>query len=126
VTTMVCFVAAGAAYCLPVEATRAVRPARGMITLPAGRPDVTGIIPGDPPLSVISVLGAGGRQILVVEAAGKRFGLLVDAVSGLRRVDEADIRPAPDGQDRRLVSGTIDAGDELLLVADPAAMADRL
>lgn len=123
---MVCFVAAGAAYCLPVEAARAVRPVRGMIALPAGRPDVTGMLPGDPPLSVISVLGPGGRQVLVVEADGKRFGLLVDAVSGLRRVDEADIRPAPDGQERRLVSGTIDTGDELLFVADPAALAGRL
>ena len=125
-TTMVCFVAAGAAYCLPVEATRAVRPARGMITLPAGRPAVTGIVPGDPPLSVISVLGAGGRQIIVVEADGKKFGLLVDAVSGLRRVDETDIRPAPDGQDRPLVAGTIDPGDGLVFVADPVAMAARL
>lgn len=125
-TTMVCFASAGADYCLPVEAARAVRPARGMITLPAGRPDVTGIIPGDPPLTVISVLGPGGNQILVVEADGKRFGLLVDAVSGLRRVEEADIRPAPDGQARPLVSGTIDVGDRLVLVADPVALAERL
>ena len=123
---MVCFAAADAAYCLPVATARAVRSARGLITLPAGRPDVTGMLPGDPPLSVISVLGPGGRQVLVVEAAGKRFGLLVDAVSGLRRVEEADIRPAPDGQERRLVCGTIAAGDELLFVADPAAMAERL
>ena len=125
-TTMVCFVSAGTDYCLPVEAARAVRPARGMIALPAGRPDVTGIVPGDPPLSVISVLGSGGRHILVIETAGKRFGLLVDAVSGLRRIDEADIRPAPDGQSRPLVAGTIDAGDGLILVADPVALADRL
>ncbi|HST64191.1 MAG TPA: chemotaxis protein CheW [Mycobacteriales bacterium] len=123
---MVHFVVAGTAYCLPVDAARAVRTAAGMVTLPAGRPDVTGIIPGDPPLSVLSVLGPGGRQILVVETGGKRFGLLVDAVSGLRRVAEADIRPAPEGQDRRLVAGTIEAGDELVLVADPVAMAARL
>jgi chemotaxis signal transduction protein len=125
-TTMVCFVSAGAAYCLPVEDARAVRPAEGMITLPAGRPDVTGIVPGNPPLSVLSVLGPGGRHILVLETGGKRFGLLVDRVSGLRRVEEADVRPAPDGQERKLVSGTIDAGDGLILVADPAAMAERL
>jgi chemotaxis signal transduction protein len=123
---MVCFVSAGAAYCLPVEAARAVLPARGVITLPAGRPDVTGILPGNPPLSVLSVLGSGGRHILVIEADGKRFGLLVDAVSGLRRIDETDIRPAPDGQQRRLVSGTVDAGDGLILVADPAVLAERL
>jgi chemotaxis signal transduction protein len=125
-TTMVCFVSAGAAYCLPVEDVRAVRPAEGMITLPAGRPDVAGIVPGDPPLSVLSVLGPGGHHILVLETDGKRFGLLVDVVSGLRRVGEADVRPAPDGQQRRLVSGTIDAEDGLILVADPVAMAERL
>ena len=125
-TTMVCFSAAGAAYCLPVGAARAVRPADGVVALPAARPDVTGIVPGDPPLTVISPLGAGGRQILVVEAGEKRFGLLVDAVSGLRRVDDADIRHTPGGQDRMLVSGTIDAGDGLILVADPVALAERL
>ena len=125
-TTVVCFSSAGATYCLPVEAARAVRPADGVVPLPAARPDVTGIIPGDPPLTVLAPLGAGGRHILVVEAAGRRFGLLVDAVSGLRRIEEADIRHAPEGQDRTLVSGTIDAGDGLMLVADPAALAERL
>lgn len=123
---MVCFVSAGATYCLPVDAARAVLPARGVITLPSGRPDVTGILPGDPPLSVLSVLGSGGRQILVVEVDGKRFGLLVESVTGLRRVEEAQIRPAPDGQQRRLVSGTVDAADGMVLVADPAALAERL
>jgi chemotaxis signal transduction protein len=125
-TTMVCFRSAGVAYCLPVAAARAVRPALGMVSLPAGRPDVTGLMPGDPPLSVISVLGPGGRQVLVIEAGGKKFGLLVDMVSGLRRIEEADIRPAPDGQARPLVSGTVDAGDGLILVTDPVALAERL
>jgi chemotaxis signal transduction protein len=123
---MVCFRSAGVAYCLPVTAARAVRPALGMVSLPAGRPDVTGLMPGDPPLSVISVLGPGGRQVLVIEAGGKKFGLLVDMVSGLRRIEEADIRPAPDGQARPLVSGTVDAGDGLILVTDPVALAERL
>jgi chemotaxis signal transduction protein len=125
-TTMVCFVSAGVSYCLPVAAARAVRPARGMVSLPAGRPDVTGLMPGDPPLSVISVLGPGGRHVLVIEADGKKFGLLVDVVSGLRRVEEADIRPAPDGQARPLVAGTVDAEDGLILVTDPVALAERL
>lgn len=125
-TIMVCFAAAGSAYCLPVDAVRAVRPADGMVSLPAGRPDVSGLVPGDPPLSVSSVLGRGGGHILVIETAGKRFGLLVDAVSGLRRVDDADIRPAPEGQERELVAGTFDAEDGLVLVADPEALAERL
>ena len=123
---MVCFSSAGTVYCLPVEAARAVRRADGMVPLPAARPDVTGIIPGDPPLTVLSPLGPGGRHILVLETDGKRFGLLVDAVSGLRRIDEADIRPDPEGQDRTLVSGTIDTGDGLILLTDPAALVERL
>jgi chemotaxis signal transduction protein len=125
---MVCFRAAGTDYCLPVEATRAVRPVLGMVVLPAVRADVVGLLPGSPPLTVVSPLGAGGGggQILVVEAGGSTFGLLVDAVSGLRRVDDADARVAPRGQDRGLVSGTVEADGCLLLVADAAALAERL
>ena len=125
-TTMVCFTAAGAAYCIPVEATRAVRRTTGMITLPAARPDVAGLIPGDPPLTVLAPLGAGGSHILVVEIAARSFGLQVDTVTGLRRVDEADIRPAPQGQDRTLISGMIDTGGDLVMITDPSALAERL
>lgn len=125
-----CFQAAGTGYCLPVEATRAVRPARGMVVLPAARADVVGLIPGDPPLTVVSSLGgggdAGGGQILVVQTGGRTFGLLVDTVSGLRRVDDADIRVAPQGQDRGLICGTVEAGGRMILVADAAALAERL
>ena len=123
---MVCFRSAGVTYCLPVAAARAVRPALGMVSLPAGRPDVTGLMPGDPPLSVLSVLGPGSGHVLVVEAGGKTFGLLVDEVSGLRRIEEADIGPAPDGQARPLVSGTVEAEGGLILVTDPVALAARL
>jgi len=125
-TTMVCFEAAGAAYCLPVQATRAVRTADGMIALPEPAPDVTGIIPGDPPLTVISPLQAKGMHILVIEAGEKTFGLLVDAVTGLQRIDDADIQPAPQGQDRPLISGTLDTDGHLVLVADPTALAGQL
>jgi chemotaxis signal transduction protein len=125
-TTMVCFESDGVAYCVPVEATRAVRSATGIVALPAPRPDVAGMIPGPPPLTVISVLGASGSQILVMETRGATFGLLVDSVSGLRRIADADIHPAPDGQDRALVSGTIDSNGDLVFVTDPDAFAARL
>ena len=125
-TTMVCFNAAGAAYCMPVDATRAVRRTTGMITLPAARPDVAGLIPGDPPLTVISPLGTGGTHILIVETGEHTFGLQVDAVTGLRRIDDADIGPAPKGQDRTLISGTIGTGGDLVMVTDPSALAARL
>lgn len=122
-TTMVCFKSAGAAYCLPVEAARAVRTSSGILALPGARPDIVGIVPGQPPLTVISVLGNGGKHILVVETGDTTFGLLVDAVIGLRRIDAADIRPAPTGQERAFISGTIDTDGEMVLVADPVALA---
>ena len=124
--TLVCFHAAGTAYCLPVEATRSVRLSLGMVELVGARTDVAGVIAGDPPLTVIAPLGSGGAQILVVETAGKSFGLLVDAVTGLVRVDLADIGSPPDGQHRDLISGTICTDGHLVLVADPVAMAGRL
>ncbi|WP_427132083.1 chemotaxis protein CheW [Pseudarthrobacter sp. S9] len=124
--TMVCFQSAGAAYWLPVEATRAVRTSSGIRSLPGTGPDIVGILPGQPPLTVISVLGGGGTHVLVVEAGGAAFGLLVDAVTGLRRIAVADIRPAPTGRGRSFISGTIDSDGELMLVADPDALAARL
>jgi chemotaxis signal transduction protein len=125
-TTMVCFESGGVAYCVPVEATRAVRPAVGIVALPAPRPDIAGMIPGQPAMTVISVLGASGGQILVMETSGAKFGLLVDSVTGLRRIADADIHLAPDGQDRALVSGTIDSNGVLVFVTDPDAFAARL
>jgi chemotaxis signal transduction protein len=126
-TTMVCFTAAGNAYCLPVGAVRSVGTTHGMVQLPDPADDVTGILPGDPSLTVISPLGAGGSQLLVIETADTSFGLLVDEVTGLKKVQEADIRSAPRGQDRSLVSGTLDSDDgPLLLVVDPVALAGRL
>jgi chemotaxis signal transduction protein len=97
-----------------------------MVALPAALPDVAGIVPGDPPLTVISPLGGGGGQILVIDDGNKSFGLLVDTVTGLRRIDEADIRLAPHGQQRPLVSGTVETDGQLILVTDCAALAGRL
>jgi chemotaxis signal transduction protein len=97
-----------------------------MIVLPAARPDVAGLMPGNPPLTVISPLGAAGGHILVVESGDTTFGLLVDEVSGLRRIEDAEVRFALRGQDRGLVSGTFAVGDDLILVADVDALAERL
>ena len=125
-TTMVCFTAANADYCVPVQAARSVRRVAGMIPLPDPNPDVAGMIPGDPPLTVISPLHGDRGHILIIQAGQKTFGLLVDLVTGLQRVDEADIGPAPEGQNSPLISGTLHDGDRLILVADPLAMAGQL
>jgi chemotaxis signal transduction protein len=98
-----------------------------MVDLPDPVDDVTGLLPGDPTLTVISPLGAGGSRMLVVETGEATFGLLVDEVTGLRKIQEAEIRSAPRGQDGSLVSGTLDPDDgPLLLVIDPVALAARL
>jgi chemotaxis signal transduction protein len=125
-TTMVCFEAAGEDYCLPVQVTRAVRTAETVIALPDPVPDVVGVIAGDPPLTVISALQSKGTQILVVDTGDKTFGLLVDKVTGLLRVDDDLIRPAPSGQQSPLISGILDADGHPVLVADPIALAGRL
>ena len=126
-TTMVCFTAAGNAYCLPVGAVRSVGTTQGMVQLPDAGDDVTGIMRGDPTLTVISPLGAKGSRMLVIESGTANFGLLVDEVTGLRKIEDADIRHAPRGQERSLVCGTFDCEEgPLLLVVDPIALAGRL
>ena len=125
-TTMVCFAAAGAEYCLPVQVARSVRTADEMISLPDPNPDVAGMLPGDPPLTVISPLHSERGHILVIETGDRTFGLLVDAVTGLRRIDDADLGPAPEGQSRPLISGTLHYGGRMILVADPSALAGHL
>lgn len=125
-TAMVFFTSAGAAYCTPVESTRGVRRSIGMVALPAPRIDIAGIIPGDPPMTVMSSLGTGGDHILILEAVETIFGLLVDTVTGLLRIAASDIGPPPEGQALPLISGTLHTGSHLVLVADPDALARQL
>lgn len=124
--TVIEFRAHGDAYCLPVEAARAVRSAVGMIALPAPGHNVAGLLPGDPPLTVLSPFGSEGDHVIVVQVEGHEYGLLVDSVTGLRRVDEDDIRAAPRGQARALVSGSVSIDGELVLLTDPTAVAAGL
>ncbi len=124
--TMVCFRTSGTAYCLPVEEIRAVRETSGMVMLPDPQRDVAGLLPGHPPLTVLSTLGAQGSHVLVLDVAGKSFGLLVDEVTGLQRVDDDDIRHTPDGQAHALVSGTVQTADRLMLIVDTGTLAARL
>lgn len=124
--TLVNFRTSAGSYCVPVDATLAVRRADGLIPLPAPRPGVVGILPGDEPITVLSVLGDGPDEVLVLVGNGHTFGLLVEAVTGLSRVQEADIHVAPSGQDQALVCGVINGDDGMVLMADTAAMAARL
>lgn len=124
--TMVCFRTAQGQFALPVESTLSVRNMDGLVDLPAPRDDVVGVLPGDPPLSVLSSLGAGGDHVLVVVDDEVRYGLHVLEVLGVRRFDDDQIGPPPHGQRGGLISGTVSDDDELVLVADAHALAARL
>ena len=127
-TKMVCFSAGGVSYAIPVDATLAVRTVEGMVTMPEPRPDVIGILPGDPPLSVIAPLGthADANHILVVTTPEQDYGLLVDAVTDISAFDDHAIRPAPAGQDVGLIAGVAERDGTIVLIADPEALAARL
>ena len=127
-TTMVCFHAGGVSYAIPVVATLAVRTVQGMVTMPEQRPDVLGVLPGDPPLSVIAPLGtdADANHILVVTTPGLDYGLLVDAVTDICAFDDRSIQAAPAGQGAGLIAGVAERAGAIVLIADPEAMAARL
>ena len=97
-----------------------------MVDLPIARADVVGILPGDPPLSVLSSLGAGGDHVLVVVSDDVRYGLHVLEVLGVVAFD--DDRSARRRRDKQggLIAGTVYGADELVLVADAQALAARL
>jgi chemotaxis signal transduction protein len=118
---MVRFRAGGCTYAVPVSDVRQVRTGEGVSALPSGRAGVVGLIrwEGDA-LPVVSVLGPGRGRLLVLEAGGRRFGLLAEDVSGVVNVDEERLGPPPAGQDGLAITGVLDADDELVLVLDPA------
>jgi len=120
------FRAGGARYAVPVSDVRQVRPAADVSALPAARSGVAGVIrQGGAALPVLSVLGSPAEQVLMLEAGGRGYGLLVEEVSAVAHVDERGLGPPPDGQDAGLVTGILDAGAELVLVLDAAAMGAR-
>ena len=124
--TMVCFRTVDGRFALPIESTLSVRKIEGMVNLPAPRPGVLGVLPGDPPLSVLTSLGAGGDHVLIVVTQEMRYGLQVLEVLGVRRFEDDEMGPAPDGQQQGIISGTLGGADELTLVVDAHALAARL
>ena len=123
---MVCFRTVDGRYALPIESTLSVRKLEGMVNLPAPRADVLGVLPGDPPLCVLTSLGAGGEHVLIVESQDVRYGVQVLEVLGVRHFDDDQVGPAPDGQADGIICGTLDGADELTLVVDARALAARL
>jgi chemotaxis signal transduction protein len=121
-TAMVCFRAGENRYAIPVTSTLAVRPALGVVPLPSPQPNVIGVLPGDPILSVITPLSATGKHVLVITTPDHDYGLLVDEVTGVHNIDDEHVGPAPLGQDHRLIAGVTKRAGALLFLADPTAM----
>ena len=110
-------------YAVAVEHTREVRTATGLVPLPAPAPGVAGLLSrDDAPLTVVSPLGAGRGQVLVLDAGGGPFGLLVEEVAGVVNVDDADVGPAPSGQDGGVVTGVVTLAGAMVLLVDAAAV----
>ena len=126
INTMVCFRTSTGSFAVPVGSTRAVRSASGLVPLPEQRVDIAGVLPGQPPITVLAILGAGGEFVLVLTSGSIDYGLQVLEVKGVERVDNAQVGPAPYGQDRTLITGTLYGSDDLVLILDPDKMATRL
>ncbi len=126
-TTLVRFRAAATAYALPVEHVTEVRSAADVTALPAPRVGVAGLVArAEGALTVLSVLGNSGSHVIVVDEGRLTFGLLVDEVTEVVRVDDARIGPPPKGQAGDAVSGVIHDEGELVLVLDAAALRGTL
>ena len=97
--------------------------------MPEQRPDVLGVLPGDPPLSVIAPLGADAdaNHILV----GRPHHTSTTACSSMpspksAAFDDRTIQAAPAGQGAGLIAGVAERAGAIVLIADPEAMAARL
>jgi chemotaxis signal transduction protein len=70
----------------------------------------------------MSPFGSAGQHVIVLYVGDTTYGLLVENVTGLRHVDDADLRPAPTGQQRELVCGSVTINGQLVLLANPSAV----
>ena len=126
-TTMVRFVTPSGRYALAVEHVTEVRSSVGMTALPEPRPGIAGLLRrGDAALTVLSVLGEPGDHVVILDDGELTFGLLVEEVTGVHAVDDAQIGPPPPGQDGGTVSGVLPVDDGLILILDCAALRRRL
>jgi chemotaxis signal transduction protein len=141
--TIVRFRTAEGDYAVSAEQVTEVRSATGLAPLPSPLPGVAGLmLHGKTALPVLTVLGELGRHVVVMEKGPLSFGLLVDEVTGVVQVDEAQIGAPPLGQDGPFVSGIFsdeggaDEGDtderssgergRLVLLLDVDALAEKL
>lgn len=124
--TMVCFRTSQGRFALPLESTLAVRTIEGLVALPSPRDDIVGVLPGNPPLTVLATLGAGGDRVLVGVSEGVRYGVHVLEVLGVQRFEDDQVGPRPTSQQDGLIAGTLSRDDEMTLIVDSRALAARL
>ena len=114
-------------YALPVERVIEVRPAADLMPLPAPRAGVAGVMPrGGDVMTVLSIEGETGSHVVVIDEDGVVFGLLVDEVTGVHRIDDEAVGPPPHGQERGVVAGVVVDAGGMVLVLDTAALRGRL
>jgi len=114
-------------YAVPVENAREVLAPTGLTPLPSPHPDVAGLLEREGgALTILSALGAGRQHVLVLDAGDRPFGLLVEEVMGVDRIDETALAPPPAGQHDPVIAGVIDSGHGMVLLVDVANLAGRL
>jgi chemotaxis signal transduction protein len=125
---LVCFDAGDASYAVPVEDTRGVERAEGLRPLPAPLPGVAGLLrPEEEALPVLDPFAADPNgHVLVLQPAAERFGLLVERVTGVVRVDDAAVGPPPAGQADALVGGVVRSPLARALLLDADVLSRRL
>lgn len=127
IQSLVCFRTPHGRCGIDVGPVLGVRAVADMDSLPVPRPDVVGVIDIDGEASpVLSVLGTTGHHVVLLEQGGRRFGILVDEVLGVERIDPLDVGPAPSGQDAAVVGGVVLGAEGLLLVIDTEVLSGRL
>jgi chemotaxis signal transduction protein len=121
VTTVVSFRSGGQDWAVALERVQRVLAGRGLVPFPDPKPGVAGLLYRDgDTVPVVSALGTGGGQVLVLDGDGASIGLLVDEVVGIERV-QGEASPPPAGQRSPLVAGVL-PGDHPLLLLDVAAL----
>lgn len=123
----------GQHYCVDVHSVREIRGWTPETGLPHAPAHIRGIV--NLRGAVLPIMDLGRRlgfdsaapsarhAILVVESRETAVGLLVDAVSDIFTVDDADIQPVPDAASdatREIVKGVIASGEKLVGLIDVA------
>jgi chemotaxis signal transduction protein len=125
-TTVVCFRTGDGEYAVPVECVREVRSRAALLPLPGAQTGVAGLMPyGGRTLTVLTTLGAGRDQVLLLEHGDRAFGLLVEEVTRVMNVDD-QIGPPPRGQEGEYISGVVSTDDGFLLLVDIDALDENL